>query len=156
MQSIYRNYSHFKKTWIFIIIELWKYFVHEMSKEKFHFRYSINFHGYHLFLKNLKQIISVQEPFFVTTSSMEYCCPARPASPKGRRTISLRWKEERKTRRGNGKRATPAFDIPLDRSSRPRLEVWIIGREERHPLSNGIRAWCGASKVRQRELSVTR
>ena len=139
-----------------IIHKLWKYFIHEISKGKFHFRYS-TYLTFNLLLTNLKQIISVFRdstisPFFVTTSSMEYCS-LLPLKDEERPLWDA---EERKTRRGNGKRATPAFDIPLDRSSRPRLEVWIIGREERHPLSNGIRAWCGASKVRQRELSVTR
>jgi len=44
-----------------------------------------------------------------------------------------------------------AFDTPSRRSSRPRLEVWIIGSEERRPLSNGIRAWRQQHPVGGRE-----
>lgn len=65
------------------------------------------------------------------------CAPLWPA--KGRRARE----------RAEGEHV--AFDTPSRRSSRPRLEVWIIGPEERRPLSNGIRAWRQQRPVGGRE-----
>lgn len=72
-----------------IIHELWKYFIHEISKEKFHFRYSINFQFTSHKFKTNYFCFQGSDHFSVFRDD-KFHGILFPASPKGRRTTSLR------------------------------------------------------------------